>query len=828
MRKLKKSCSGAVTVFVTLLLIPAILVSGTAVDLARVYTAKSILQDANQLAANSILASYDALTQDIYGLYGVMEDDPVMGDLLDKYIRVAVFGESEPKGGLGTFQLFYGSDLQDPTVTKAQSLGNIKVLRRQIEEYSKFRAPVIIVNEIMDAVDQFKDIKKDSEIISDKLELEDKVEEIKKIYQELYDLIQDANGYVKDEDGVKREIDAGFENIYDELRALKSTREEYEDLYRESSNPDPDEADDCRRHFDGILDNIEVLVDGGTLYSNWERGRYDENGEWIDGSWRNHETVQRGLEKAAKEGKKKLSGYSDKLDKLVSKAQQADKKKSELKTLIDNLEANLNSGNCSEEMKSSISSDIEQYKKLLKYDIGDMAIAMRGENAPIIEEMQKELDELTYGKTDTSLGVSLNNLSNLSGNSGYSIDLNIVNNTLRTGANDELSQILSVGIPRLAVKGSYKPFNDSSFSSTKNPEFYSELQRLLSEETGNSDSEKKRLRDALKNIQSTFKGMVDYTTEGADYYRATSGDAGSSFVDEGDWGSEDSARDSTKDALNDSIIKKIGNILDDAANKLLILTYDTEMFSNFTTTSDPVVKTMSGIPMSTDVNYFFQSEQEYLFNGNEGSAKSNLIAVSGMIMLVRFVFNYIATFTVQSVKTEIMTIKASTGPFGVLIGELARLAYALGESVLDVGDLRSGGDVVIMKTDETWRFSLTGLVSSAVETVSGVDTGGRPSMTYSEYLRIFLLFKDGDTLAERTKKLISLNITNKKQGINANEELMSGATLFDLNKAMTDFSIASTVNLRFLFLSMPFAQKGLNGVVPAKTAPIEVTDYRGY
>ena len=53
-QKLLHNCTGAVTVFVTLLLIPAVLVSGTGVDIARIYTARSVLQDGNQLAANSV------------------------------------------------------------------------------------------------------------------------------------------------------------------------------------------------------------------------------------------------------------------------------------------------------------------------------------------------------------------------------------------------------------------------------------------------------------------------------------------------------------------------------------------------------------------------------------------------------------------------------------------------------------------------------------------------------------------------------------------------------------------------------------------------------
>lgn len=102
------------------------------------------------------------------------------------------------------------------------------------------------------------------------------------------------------------------------------------------------------------------------------------------------------------------------------------------------------------------------------------------------------------------------------------------------------------------------------------------------------------------------------------------------------------------------------------------------------------------------------------------------------------------------------------------------------------------------------------------------------SLTYTDYMRLFLLLVDNDTLAERTANLIELNVTNYRYGINADEEKMAAANRFDMSKAITDFSITTTVDLRMLFLSMPFAQEGVNGVIPPKTLPITVTDYRGY
>mgnify|MGYP001667322729 FL=1 len=106
--------------------------------------------------------------------------------------------------------------------------------------------------------------------------------------------------------------------------------------------------------------------------------------------------------------------------------------------------------------------------------------------------------------------------------------------------------------------------------------------------------------------------------------------------------------------------------------------------------------------------------------------------------------------------------------------------------------------------------------------------------TYKDYLRLFLLLKRDNTLAQRTAKLIELNVTNYKEKIGENsdrsarESAMAAAERVDLQKAVTDFSVTTTVDLKMLFLSMPVAQKGVNGVVPPGTKELVVTDYRGY
>lgn len=73
--------------------------------------------------------------------------------------------------------------------------------------------------------------------------------------------------------------------------------------------------------------------------------------------------------------------------------------------------------------------------------------------------------------------------------------------------------------------------------------------------------------------------------------------------------------------MDSSLLDRFSNFAGKVGNKALLLVYDTEMFSNFTSPNEAGAYdlTMSNIPMNTRVNYFFQSELEYLFHGNKDS-----------------------------------------------------------------------------------------------------------------------------------------------------------------------------------------------------------------
>lgn len=872
-QKLLHNCTGAVTVFVTLLLIPAVLVSGTGVDIARIYTARSVLQDGNQLAANSVLASYDALLQDLYGLYGVMKDDPEFARMADSYIQAAVLGKSPKDTGLGTFQLFYGSDLQSGDVVPADgmNLDNPQVLRRQIEEYAKFRAPVIIVQEILSRLEVFDSVQDDAEIIRDKLEIDQEVEEIEKIYRSIYDCIQEVNQAEGVETSALTSANTYLDQIRQELEGMLSAREGYTNAVDEGNQ---DLADDYVTKFDGHKENIRHLIDGGTVQQGWLPG-YESDGDWVEGGW-SSDYRSTGLKPAVGQYTKQLEDFisnmtfrDDSLKELVDLCNDAQEKKAHLQSLVDNLEAKLERGECSPDLKAGLMEEedesgktlLEHYRDLLQYDVAAMGQAMQQYDEPQIQQVIDQLENITYhgvSATGNPVNISLDYLKVLD-NQGYSISLLLDSRTMVGDAEvaDLLGDAASVNDYRLTLGSEFRPFQDDAFQATQNGQFYAVLQSYYSSDgdSGKQDTLQGGLEDLMGQIQSKFTTFLEFEPLGATKYDNGAEDAGyqgTDFGSAGDWGSEDGATEQAQDALNDSLFSRLSNLAGDAVGKLILLTYDTEMFSCYATNSgetedEPLEENMNGIPLSVDVNYYFQSELEYLYNGDLTDARNNLKAVTSMIFLVRFVFDYIASFRVDAVTSTVSAVKASlswAGPFAAVAGELVRLAMALGESVIDVSRLKDGDAVALYKDNSTWQFSLTNIVDIDTGEVSGLsdtsfqgkdgDDDATPSLRYKDYLRLFLLLVDGDTLAQRTAKLIELNVTNKRNNFgnlgsrSEREEAMASAELFDLSNAVTGFSLTTTVDLRMLFLSMPFAQRGVNGVVPPGYLSLTATDYRGY
>ena len=867
MKTLIKNTKGAVTVFVTLLLIPAMLVSGSVVDLARIYTAGSIIQDSNQLAANAVLSQYNALLHDLYGLFGFTAGDSELEAMVNNYIEVSIFGDDWNEKGLGTFQLFYGSNLQPAELIPAQGkdLGNPDVLRRQIEEYMKFRAPVILFEELLDSLSDNK-LKEDAKIVDDKLAIDSDITDLYDIYKELYEAILSADDCIQ----ITGVSGKNFKFISETLCAIRDVFEELKDCYRSwelSNYPDElsdydlfDAKTDFENRYDGTLENIRVLTVGGM------RGY-----TWINGGWASYNTVK-GLTTHIEKSKIDADDFKVKFDNVLSIAREIDNRHDELSAKLAALENDLKHGECSDELSKAFltpgsdgKSQIDHYREILKWkDVAGMAGAFRTSGYNYLDNVFKPmLDDVSYRNSGnlTAQSLSIDELASLASNPAFALSAEVAASASKAA--------YFAGFPRDNVKY-HMPAGFSRFSwiSKNNEDFFIYLKTMMNQPVmdpvklydgqgpeGSGDAKKKQTKlidSVLELAEKAYEGLTNNPL-GAQYIYDPYTQAPDKL------GILDIAKlipNALKNNVVDVIDDPLGS-LGKAGDYMLLLTYCTSMFSNYTTTRpESIGKTrddlsgvtfpnsLTGVPISPEVNYFFQSEWEYLYNGSL-NAGENLNAVTKLIFIVRLICNYITVFRVSDVTAVVNGIRLAFAwcpPVGIALSELARAAFVAAETVLDVAALRGGHKVPLLKNplNGEWLCSPRGLAEALANLASDDESQEQDEegLSYSHYLMFFFIANaaltngSGDELAARAANLIEWNVINHRNSIKADEAKMAEALesdgRFRMADMKTDFSISSTVDIRMLFLSMPMAQKGIDGVIPPKSKALTVTDYRGY
>lgn len=861
MKKFFRNRHGAVTVIVTLLLVPSLLITGTAVDVTRVYASRSILADANSLAANSALASYDALLQDLYALYGIQ--DEVLQGMVDEYIQLAVFGENNPTG-MGTFQLFYGSEssLSSEVTPSGYSLNKTEVLRRQIEEYMKLRAPVVIVERIMSILESVKKVNQDAVVINSKLAIDKGMDEIQKNYKEIYDLIGKMDGYQSEFDNVVSNINFDLNQINNLFNSLLLRRRDWGTAYEAGNSEKKAEA---REWYSLLIGNISCWATGGQLRNNLILKDYDSgNDNFKDVEVEDGYLVadSGSLSGQVRRGNKAVKDYGTARENLVKKLEATENKKQALKLQLETLKVQLNT--CSEDLQEGMTKKSEEtgkslldtYEDMLAYDLRTMANAVSSVNSTKLQEFSTWLENVGYGnRVKNGVGIKDEEVINY-GRLGqwvqekyeeeFSIhfltDYELKEGQEKDGHKDVLKPYAGLSASNYSFpKVELTRFEDIN-SETK--AFYNVLKKICNASGSDSEEDKYRgqMKQMLEQIEAIMKGLTN-EPEGAYYYEASDEEEEGAFNGADSLGTdEDAIVGKMQSQLSSSFLSQMGNLADDAVDKILLVTYDVEMFSNYSTNkpkdSGKDEKSLTQIPYGIDVNYFYQSEQEFLFHGSD-NAKSNLNAVTGYIFLIRFICNYIVSFTIPEIQQWVdLVVSAVPVPIlNVVLGETLRLVVALAQTAIDVANLRNGKHVPFMHNKSDWDVTMEGFERLAEKIATGeINKDNDPGLVYADYMTVFLLFINGEDLAERTQRLIEMNLTNYKHkseltSLSNNgdrEEKMASFSLENLGKYQTGFSIKSSAEMDMIFLSMPLAQKGVNGVKPNSTYTIQETVYRGY
>ena len=157
---------------------------------------------------------------------------------------------------------------------------------------------------------------------------------------------------------------------------------------------------------------------------------------------------------------------------------------------------------------------------------------------------------------------------------------------------------------------------------------------------------------------------------------------------------------------------------------------------------------------------FFMNEAEYILEG-EMSEEKNIKEFRKDVLKIRNAANlaHIWMDPEMRAKVEAVCEAATPGPWAALTAAAVSEAWALAESVNDWNLLIHGKKVPFKKTKETWAIDIKSLTEDIQD--GYVDTGARAGLTYTGYLKVFLLTEDRSRRLLRMMDLMQINIQGK-------------------------------------------------------------------
>lgn len=156
-----------------------------------------------------------------------------------------------------------------------------------------------------------------------------------------------------------------------------------------------------------------------------------------------------------------------------------------------------------------------------------------------------------------------------------------------------------------------------------------------------------------------------------------------------------------------------------------------------------------------------QYQLEYILIGGDKDVE-NLKAVVNRLLLLRETANVVYLFS-DSAKVAEAEALALAVTSAIALPELAELvkislifAWAYAESVYDVRMLLQGGKIPLMKNNETWHYSISGMLDFASDT--SVDTENSTGISYEEYLRVFLAIENVENKTNRAMDIMEMDV----------------------------------------------------------------------
>ncbi len=213
------SSRGSVTVFIMCILWAMLVFSFTVGDIARINLAVATARSDAALASNAALTSYDELLKDAYGMFANSKSvDDLSKNVAQYYVTTMKATGIEPENLNETYalirQVINGANVpsdnenllrmdtqeadngtvknSDGIVVEpilASSISNPVIMKRQIVEYMKFRAPVNLVTGMLEKINVLKDLGNQSAATQQRVEYENSLNNVQNASDDAYNFL---------------------------------------------------------------------------------------------------------------------------------------------------------------------------------------------------------------------------------------------------------------------------------------------------------------------------------------------------------------------------------------------------------------------------------------------------------------------------------------------------------------------------------------------------------------------------------------------------------------------------------------------------------------
>lgn len=812
---------GTIAVFLTLILIPTFIFSGVMVDGSRIMASKNLISGAGDLAMNAALSNYHEKLNETYGLLAMAdtaeEVESIMQDYFEISLNASGVSQEDFSKALVYLELtqggFSASDVVNTEIYRTE------VLKQEVLEYMKYRAPVTLISRAMDGkTKELETMAEEREAANAEVEFEKELNDVQRLFDELKELVEKQEQYVNgigSEQSLNRllsDTESNYGNItllavahYRLQHCNDSDSGEMRDLMvrmddlscnvnditadtvsnlikmkrianaMQGQNPsslleDLEEGSDEYREAQGIISRYE------SAKANMEEG-ISNIGRKLDNLVKESYTNMHSQWQCAKDGSQNCTDIKDKLNEIRAELEKSRGKYENWKAAVNNMSPGPS--------KEAYQESIDEVSGLFENGgiIGNFERKIDN-NKIYFDEVMQSLDQVTF--------------------TGYRVDYDISSKDkfIREADYGKIIESGEVSSAATDFMGRYHSPSEMGLSVEINKEVDERdpfVDKLKNEYCNTSEADESKAQQQTDKWNNALEGkkhtLADvFTTRDipAVNVRNMAGNdlpsiwltlppeadyEGSSIEMEGGLEDEESRKEVVESGSNNlnedtavledmsSLNSKLAGFSMKALEPLYYTEYVMGMFSYYTVNRNrdgsEIANPQSISRASLKENAIYRAEVEYILWGSP-NVRSNINKTKAILFASNFVFNMSFALTNRTLRTQAKMLTAFF-PVGPLAKAAIRCALltivATVETVDNMIDLLDGKPVPLIKREEKWRTWLLWRPTAYKNDGSG--------FTYGDYLWIMVCIKmyipsQRTKLLGRTADCIELNMTNKK------------------------------------------------------------------